>query len=116
MTLYTPETKSQIGISDVEKKTLLTEMRSWKEGKRNKNVHEPLLFFPENMESGELIDELRVIYNSYLKFIPLVMLWPLAEFSNTSGRILGNRILQERGMRILQVLTNFRSVRRDIQK
>ncbi len=99
-----------IELGDLEKKALLEEYRKWSDGCGGSRRPEPLFFTPVTMERDEIVEEMRFIYNSSLKFIPPFMMWRLAELLCTMGKAVGLVSLELKGKRLIKTLKNFRSI------
>lgn len=98
-------------LSDTEKNSLSQTYYEWREGSRQNKSVEPLLFRPINVNAREIVEEMRLLQHSALRFLPLFMIWHVAELFCTLGTILKRPSLEIRGKKILNVLQNFRAIK-----
>lgn len=98
-------------LGDIEKKNISQTYHAWRKRRQKNTAAEPLFFRPINVESHEIAQEMRIIQNSALKFLPLFMTWYVAEFICTLGALLRQPSLEGRGKKILNVLQNFKAIR-----
>lgn len=95
-------------LSSEEKNALLSEYNRWLQIPRQNKVDPDSFFPPVNMGEQELVAGLRNIHNSSLKFIPIFLIWYIAQLACTLGKISSNLKLETWGRSTLKILQNFR--------
>jgi hypothetical protein len=106
----TPPTPKDL-LSDIEKKTLTQTYYEWHKQLRQNKSLEPSLFRPINVNAYEIVEEMRLLQNSAFKFLPLFMIWHVAELFCTLGTVMKRPALENRGKKILNVLQNFKAIK-----
>lgn len=99
-------------LSEAEKASLQLEYRKWLARPRVVEKDHACFFAPLNMREDALIEGTRYIHNSFLRFVPIVFIWPIAEFASTLGKIIKDDKTEAWGRKILNILQNFKSVSR----
>lgn len=98
-------------LSALEQNSLSKTYQEWRERPRQNKPSTTLLFGPINVDASEIVEEMRFLQNSPLRFLPLFIIWYVAELFCTIGTYAGHPSLNERGKKILEVMQNFRAIK-----
>ena len=98
-------------LSEIEINSLSKIYQEWRERRRQNKFSTALLFTPINVNAHEIVEEMRFLQNSPLRFLPFFLIWHVAEFFCTVGTYTGHRALEERGKKLIKVMQNFKAIK-----
>lgn len=99
-----------VALCDLEKENLSKAYHDWRVN-RSSNKYKQIFYAPPNVNNDAVIRELRFIYNSSLRFLPLFLIWYIAEFFCTIGVFTRQPSLEKKGKDMLAAQRSFRPLK-----